>query len=444
MLEKREVADAIVKYIQKYNPTSYAVMIKKEIMHQYRFYNNDLSAVKFWDVLHIDLFFERNKRLVGATLDVSTLDSIEKIVSKVDAISRIIAPKEDFAGLAKGPFKYVPIENNYDEKLKDMSDTGPEIVHMAISKALDAGAKRVAGVLKGEYEDMLLITSNDVDAEDINSRVYLHLRTFTDDEASGMGSTVGRFIEHLEVEKVAEEAGKKAKMSEKPIQIETGKYDVILGRPALGNLLGYVGMAASAFSVELGYSFFIEKLGKKVASDLVTLYDDGRIIDGMNTRLFDDEGVPTQKTVIIENGIVKSYLHNTTTATKFNTKTTGNAGLVQPNPWNIVLAQGDYGDDLIEDVRKGIYIENATYTRFQNIIEGTFSSILRDGIFLVENGELTKAIKGARLSDNILNILTNVDGLTRDIKQVFHWWMQYPVYAPLVRAREIGISRSTM
>ena len=445
MIDIPSLQNSIVKFIKSKKPTSYAVKIVKSKHHQFRFYNNNPAAAKFWDELEISIFFEREKRLVGSTLYVSQEARIEEILAKLDAFSKIISPKEDFVGLAKGPFEYKPFANNFDKKMEDLSEIGPEIVHTAITKAIESGARRVAGVLKGEIEEIYLVTSNDVNASDKNSRVYLHLRAFTGDEATGMGSTAGRFVEHLEVEKIAEEAGEKAKISERPITIDSGKYDVILSRPALGNLLGYAGISASAFSVELGYSFFIDKLDKRVGSDLVTLYDDGRAIDGMNSRLFDDEGVPTQKTVIIDHGVVKSFLHNTTTAVKFDTETTGNAGIIQPMPWNIILAPGDFTEEeLLSEIKYGIYIENATYTRFQNIAKGDFSSILRDGIFLIENGELTKAIKGARLSDNMLNIFKNVDGVGKDLKQVYHWWMQVPVYAPKIRARNIGISRSTL
>ena len=233
-------------------------------------------------------------------------------------------------------------------------------------------------------------------------------------------------------------------MSDPPIVIDPGKYDIILGRPALGNLLNYTASFAGAYSALVGYSCFIKKIGQKVASELVTLKDDGRLPNGINSSKSDDEGVPTQETIIIENGVFKTFLHNTSTAKYFKTETTGNAGIISPEPWNIVLESGDFTEDeLISDIKKGVYIENATYTRFQNPVEGTFSSILRDGIFLIENGEIKRGIKGARLSDSILNILASIDGISKNKEQILHWWMENPVIAPVVRARNIGITRST-
>jgi len=96
------------------------------------------------------------------------------------------------------------------------------------------------------------------------------------------------------------------------------------------------------------------------------------------------EGVPTQKTGLIENGICKNYLHNTSSARRHKTESTGNAGLISPEPWNVVFEKGNSKfDDMMEGIKKGLLVTNVWYTRFANYHTGDFSTIPRDGCYLI-------------------------------------------------------------
>ena len=102
--------------------------------------------------------------------------------------------------------------------------------------------------------------------------------------------------------------------SQAPTGAGEGNYDIIFGPMAIIPLLNIVGEGASIFSVEAGLSFFAGRQGKKVGSPDITLYDDGRLDGGVNSTKADDEGVATRRNVLIEKGIFKQYLHNTSTA----------------------------------------------------------------------------------------------------------------------------------
>lgn len=106
-----------------------------------------------------------------------------------------------------------------------------------------------------------------------------------------------------------------------------------------------------------------------------------------------------------------------------------------PHAWNIVLEPGDYSkEELFSEVKKGIYITNVWYTRFQNYVAGDFSTIPRDGIFLVENGEL-KPIRNIRVSDNLQRILESVIALGKELHHI-HWWeVNTPVSTPTCSSR---------
>lgn len=206
---------------------------------------------------------------------------------------------------------------------------------------------------------------------------------------------------------------------------------MIFSHLSFANLISYMAEFASAFYVDSGMSFLAGKIGDNVGSEKVNVMDSGIHADGIASRKFDDEGLATGETKIIENGKLKSYLHNTSTARKHGTKTTGNAGVVYPSPWNEVVEKGDFSiNEMLEDVKKGIYITNVWYTRFQNYMTGDFSTIARDGAFLIEDGKISHPVEGIRISDSMLRILKNVDLLSNDLRQIYWWEVEVPVFTP--------------
>jgi PmbA protein len=199
----------------------------------------------------------------------------------------------------------------------------------------------------------------------------------------------------------------------------------------------------SAFSILIQQSVFVNRLGQKVAPENVTLKDNPSAYS-MANRIFDDEGVPTRENVFIDHGVLKTYLHNTSTAKIFKTETTANAGLVAPNAWSIEMDSGDMRrEELFKHVKRGLYLTNTWYTRFQNYAKGDFSTIPRDGIFLIEKGEIKQSLKDLRISDNALSLLGNIAGISKE-RQHVHWWGEAdpPSLSPYVLIKDVHITKS--
>ncbi|MDD1776265.1 MAG: TldD/PmbA family protein, partial [Candidatus Methanomethylicus sp.] len=222
-----------------------------------------------------------------------------------------------------------------------------------------------------------------------------------------------------------------------------GKHDVLFGQIIAANLLESIGHASSAFSVESGTSCLANKLGKKVTSSDVTIIDDGSNPEMINSRAFDDEGTPTKRNVIVKEGILKTYLHNSETAKRFNTVSTGNGGWIAPVPWNLEINSGKLSmDEMFATLNNGIYAVSNWYTRFQNYSTGDFSTICRDGTFLVEGGEIKGALKGVRISDNLLRTFSAVKGMGNHRKWV-HWWeVRLPVLLPSMVVSDVSLTKA--
>jgi PmbA protein len=253
---------------------------------------------------------------------------------------------------------------------------------------------------------------------------------------------VSRNIQGFDVSGCAEQAASLANMNVPVEKISRGKYDIIFYPLPFAVMLNLTANACSIFDVESGFSFLEKKLGRRVSSNNFTLIDDASKEYGFGSSLSDDEGVPSQKNVLIDRGILKTYLHNTSTARRYKTRTTASAGLIAPQAANIILSKGDYSlDEMIRSVRRGIIVTNTWYTRFQNYRTGEFSTLPRDKALVVENGKIKCATRGIRIADSMPNLLSKVSAIGKDSRQILSWEVEVPVDTPPVLVKGINITR---
>jgi len=197
-----------------------------------------------------------------------------------------------------------------------------------------------------------------------------------------------------------------------------GLFPVILENRIVG-LLAHeaVGHCAEADLV-YGGSFLADKIGKEVATKKVTLVDDGLCPDGFGTMKYDDEGVPTQKTVIIEKGICRSFLHSRETARHFGVSPTGNA-----RAWNFefdpiirmrntYIEAGNYSlEELAEDIKEGFFLKGGLGG--QADFNGEFMFGTQEAI-RIKNGKFAESLRGVTISGNAFEVLKNVDAIGKD------------------------------
>jgi PmbA protein len=176
-----------------------------------------------------------------------------------------------------------------------------------------------------------------------------------------------------------------------------------------------------ADNVQKERSSLINKIGDNIASESLSIYDDGTLESGLGSSISDDEGVPSQKTCVIGNGVLKSYLHDSYTAGKAGVESTGNAvrdsyaSLPGIGVTNLVL---DYpSSDLIPEIDNGIFINTVIGAHTANRISGDFSVEARN-TFVIENGEIGAPGNSLMVSGNIFELLSGIQGAGKDVKKV--------------------------
>ena len=400
---------------------------------QLKFVNNKVVKTGSELTSNISIFATKDKKIIATSLKDISQAKADELIKKIINFSKHISPNQDYNGIAQGPFKY-KVKFDYDKNIMEVDES--DLLEKGINKALE-NSKRVAGNFEVWKLKTHLLSSNDAEVKESSSNLYFSLRAFNEKDESGHMTCCSNTLRNFDIEKTAERAAEIATLAKNPIEASSGKYPVIFSHMAFAPLLNNISEAASVYNVESGFSF-LQELNKKYGN--FTLEDDATLKNGFSSTSFDEEGTPTQKTTIIDKGILKTYLHNTSTAKKYKTKTTANAGLISPSPFNIVFdcKKGD-----IFDVKEGIYITNIWYTRFQNYVNGDFSTIPRDGAFIVKNGEIKQSIKGLRISDNMLNILKNIQSCNKKVIQIKSWEAEIPTFTSEVLVNNVNITKPT-
>ncbi len=200
---------------------------------------------------------------------------------------------------------------------------------------------------------------------------------------------------------------------------KTAKVPVVFDPMVSTSILEHIFEGINGDSVYRGASFLAGKLGQKIAGDNVTIIDDGTIPGGFGTSPFDGEGIPTRRTVVIENGVLDSYLLNTYTAKKLGLQTTGNAsrglaGTPGIGPGNYFLQPGPRAPkDLIAGIKEGLYV-----TEFLgqgvNLVTGDYSRGA-SGLW-ISNGELTYPVEEITVAGNLKDLFFNISEIASDLE----------------------------
>jgi PmbA protein len=202
-------------------------------------------------------------------------------------------------------------------------------------------------------------------------------------------------------------------------KIASTRVPVVLDPMVASSLLDNIFEAATGDAVYRQATFLADQLGEKIFGENITLIDDGTMVGGFGTTPFDGEGVPTRRTVVVEKGVLKSYLLNTYTARKLGLKTTGNAsrglaGTPGTGSGNFYLEPGTRTQQqIIAGIPRGLYVTE--FLGFGvNLVTGDFSRGA-SGLW-IENGELTYPVEEITIAGNLKDMLNNVAEIGNDLE----------------------------
>jgi PmbA protein len=220
-------------------------------------------------------------------------------------------------------------------------------------------------------------------------------------------------------ESVGQEAARRTLRRLGARKVASTQAPIVLDPLVAGSILDNIFDAANGSAIYRQSSFLAGKLGEKIAGANVTVIDDGTMPGGFGTTPFDGEGIPTRRTLVIEQGVLKSYLLNTYTARKLGLKTTGNASRgLAGNPGigsgNFFLQPGQKTpQQIIGEIKSGFYVTE--FLGFGvNLVTGDFSRGA-SGLW-IENGELTFPVEEVTVAGNLKDMLNNIAEIGNDLE----------------------------
>ncbi|MCX7097593.1 MAG: metalloprotease TldD [Methylococcales bacterium] len=298
------------------------------------------------------------------------------------------------------------------------------------TRQLDPRIEEVIVSLSGGHESILVANQDGSLAADIRPLVRMNVTVIVVEngkrEQGSMGgggrSDYRYFVEQDRGLAYGKEAVRQALVNLDAEEAPAGNMTVVLGSGWPGILLHEaIGHGLEGDFNRKGTSAFSGRVGERVASDLCTVVDDGTLPGRRGSLSIDDEGTPTEQTVLIENGILKGYMQDKLNARLMGVKPTGNgrresyASLPMPRMTNTYMLPGSHNpEDIIKSVKKGLYAKNFAGGQV-DITSGKFVFSASEA-YLIENGKITRAVKGATLIGNGPDVLTKVSMVGNDLE----------------------------
>ncbi len=296
------------------------------------------------------------------------------------------------------------------------------------AKQLDPRISQVMASISGEYEVILVARSDGVMAADIRPLVRISVQVIAEQDGKreqGSSGGGGRYDYSYFTDEILQDYAQKAvhqalvNLSARPAP--AGSMTVVLGAGWPGILLHEaIGHGLEGDFNRKGSSAFANMLGKQVAAKGITIVDDGTIANRRGSLSMDDEGNPSQKTVLIENGILRGYIQDSLNARLMGMPITGNARresyahIPMPRMTNTYMMNGDKDPaEIIKSVKKGLYAANFGGGQV-DITSGKFVFSAAEA-YMIENGKITYPVKGATLIGNGPDVLTKVSMIGNDM-----------------------------
>jgi len=351
----------------------------------------------------------------SSTSDLSKLEMVAK--SAVGA-ARSRGKDDKWRGLPL-PGKLTPPQESFDpavDKIRPEDCLDMAMLILRGCESVPGAEPSTGGVACGTVTEFV-VNSNGIDFVETGTVMHASLDAVarSDKEmVTGYEFENSRTLQSR-FEVIGISAAELAKRSLGGVKGETGETNVLLGPVAFAEIL------ESAFvpsvhgdNVQKGRSSLAGKLGELAGDENLHITDDGLLKGGMATSAFDGEGVPSQKTPIIENGVLKSFLYDTYTAGKEekDTESTGNgvrggySGVPRVDISNLVVTS-DEPHDVLAETEKGVLFNGVIGAHTANPVSGDFSVEGRN-VFLVEDGKIEKPLRSLMLAGNVFDLLKQI------------------------------------
>lgn len=398
-----------------------------------------------------------------ADADISG-DAAEKAYSKA-LCNRV--HDNDFRCLAH-PAGKPKIRNYHDRAIENLDDERAiSLAYEGISGAFDSIGKRkekgefnLTGELDFLSERIAIANTNGIDDYDESTVALCTLTTIFEMEKdfAGMWFDSATSLRALKPYEAGKTSVEKAHALLNSATVDSGKYDVVMGRIAIADLL-YSRFSVGLSAIDMNASPYIGKLDSRIAVEQLNIRDDGLYEDAIGTKAITDEGIPTGRTEIIKGGRLVNLLSDNYYARKYgddkrynmrNGFRFGGGGRNHDSApgisaTNLVVESGDFSEEeLVREVRNGLYIGRIWYSYPVNgLTSADFTSTVRGDSYIIKDGEIVSGLvpNTCRINDNLERVFMNIAGISRKKLATLAWGEENVVITPEVAVKGMAIER---
>lgn len=351
-------------------------------------------------------FGKRSGTVTTARFDDASLQTALRNAEEIAKVS----PENPEAMPPLGPQTYTPATAYFD----DVASATPEWRASSVGTAIDLAKKKdlvTAGFVETQAAMQAVANSAGLFAYDRFTSADYNLTARTPDgSGSGWASKSFNQLGLLRPDVLAETAISKAAMARNPTGIEPGTYTVVLEPAAMADMLAFMLFSANARQADEGRSFFAKKgggnrIGEQIVGEGVRIYSDPAhpLAPAVS---FDTEGLPVEKRVWVEKGVLQNLMYS-----RFWAQKMGKAAV--PTPSNLIMDGGTATmADLIAGTQRGLLVTRFWYIRPLDPQTILLTGLTRDGLFLIENGKVTRPVRNMRWNESPVVALNNVDAMT--------------------------------
>lgn len=421
----RNKIDSALKYFKEKQLTDAEIFFVDSKQSTVKVHDEKVEDYKLSSTVGFSIRILKDKRLgfIFST-DISD-DGIKEAIDKAEIISRYNDPDEALELAAEQPV--TEFKMDFDDRIKDLDLAKREDLAFAIEKAAREFDTRIKAFNATEVTDIIsnvyIANSKGLNADYHSGIMYGGTLPAASD---GEGNKVRNYwyesavnLDDFDPVKIGEKAAERTVSGLNARDAYTCKKPAIITNEMASRIFKLLSSGLSGESVFKGKSLFAGKKGKQVSSSKMTIIDDPHIPNSLTSYPFDAEGVAGQKTVLIENGILKNYLHNIYSANLMKEKTTGNASrTLKSVPYvgasNIYIKKGNISvENMMKNTGEGFIITKMQGLHTTNPISGDFS-VAAEG-FYFKNGEIEYPVKGMAVAGNIVDFLQNVEEIADDL-----------------------------
>lgn len=410
--ELRRIGDTILRLAKKNGVAETEVHIDETVSALTRFANNTIHQHVAEQGLVVSIRTAIDGRTARVTTNRVDEDSLRAAIDDCVSLASH-QPKDPKLLSMLGKQKYRTVHRFHP----GTAHLTPETRARAVKSVCQFAEKRgqvAAGIFSSGQDQSVLMNSRGLTAAYRHTSATFSV-TMQQEAAASWAKANSGDVTQFDPLELAKTASEKATRAQNPTELAPGRYTVILEPAAVLDLAGFLFYDFAATAVADKRSCFSGRVGKELFGKNITITDDAYHPHQLGSP-FDGEGMPRQKVVLVDRGVVKNLVYSRASAKRAGTKPTGH-GFPLPNeygeaPLNLVVEGGKTSvEQMIASTDRGLLVTRLWYIREVDPYEKVMTGMTRDGLFLVERGKIAGAAKNFRFNQSVLEMLRNVEEL---------------------------------